>query len=417
MTWTGCGYENDVHRQDARDAKTKRAWRLGVLAVKGGGEVRSIVHVDLDAFYASVEELDHPEYKGAPLVVGADPKEGHGRGVVTTANYEARKFGIRSAMPISEAYRRCPTARFVYPRFERYAQKSDEVFAVLRESADMVEPGGIDEGWLDLSSRARTFQEAVELARGIQRRILDDTKLTASMGVATNKVVAKIATDMKKPFGLTVVPPGTEEEFLAPLAVKKIPGVGPKSEEHLHGLGIFTVAQLAAFGPAALQREFGAWGPRLAQLARGIDEAPVEVGWERKSVGGETTFMNDTPDPVLWASTVEELARDAARHLVEEGTLARTVTLKVRLSGFETYTRARTLAAPTDDGAAFARVALDLLEENRPTRAVRLLGVRLSHLMPREGKQLVLDEWDASRLGESPPWRPKQRRLDERTSS
>ncbi|HUR69730.1 MAG TPA: DNA polymerase IV [Candidatus Thermoplasmatota archaeon] len=374
--------------------------------------VRYIVHVDLDAFYASVEELDHPEYKGAPLVVGADPKQGSGRGVVTTANYEARKFGIRSAMPIGEAYRRCPHARFVYPRFERYAEKSDEVFAILRDATDMIEPGGIDEGWLDLSSRVRSFVEAVEYARALQTRILVETGLTASMGVASNKVVAKIATDMRKPAGLTPVPPGTEREFLAPLAVRKIPGVGPKSEEHLKGMGIETVAQLAAVPPVALQREFGAWGPRLWSLAQGIDEAPVETGWERKSVGGETTFLEDTTDETEWRATIEELARDAARHLVEEGTLARTVTLKVRLTGFETYTRARTLAAPTDDGALLGRVALDLLSENRPTRAVRLLGVRLSHLIPREGTQLLLDEWDVARFGEAPPWRPKQTRLD-----
>ena len=373
--------------------------------------VRSIAHVDLDAFYASVEELDHPEYKGHPLVVGADPKDGHGRGVVTTANYAARKFGIRSAMPISEAYRRCPDARFVYPRFERYHEMSQAVFAILRESADAIEPAGIDEGYLDLTSRADGFQAAVELARAIQERVLRETQLSVSLGVASNKVVAKIATDMQKPHGLTAVVPGTEEAFLAPLPVRKIPGVGPKTEAHLQQMGIETIAQLAAVAPSVLAREFGAWGPRLAQLARGIDEAPVETGWERKSVGGETTFLHDTSDPEEWRTTVAGLAREAASSLVEEGSVARTVTLKVRLSGFETYTRARTLPTPTDDGGVFARVALELLDENRPTRAVRLLGVRLSHIVPREGRQLRIDEWDAARLGEAPPWRSPQRRL------
>ena len=375
--------------------------------------MRSIVHVDLDAFYASVEELDHPEWKGHPLVVGADPKDGHGRGVVTTANYAARKFGIRSAMPISEAWRRCPDARFVYPRFERYHEKSQEVFAILRESADAVEPAGIDEGYLDLTSRFGDLGAAVDHARSVQERILREAQLSASMGIASNKVVAKIATDMRKPHGLTVVPPGTEEAFLAPLEVRKIPGVGPKTEAHLAAMGIATVGQLAAIPAALLAREFGAWGPRLAQLARGIDEAPVEVGWERKSVGGETTFLRDTDDPTEWRATVAGLAREAAESLVREESVARTVTLKVRLSGFETYTRARTLPTPTDDAAVVARVALDLLDENRPTRAVRLLGVRLSHILPREGRQLVLDEWDATRLGEAAPWHPKQRRLFE----
>lgn len=375
--------------------------------------MRFIVHVDLDAFYASVEELDHPEWKGHPLVVGADPKEGHGRGVVTTANYEARKFGVRSAMPVSEAWRRCPHARFVPPRFERYHEKSQEVFAILRASADAVEPAGIDEGYLDLTSRAEGFQHAVELARDLQARILRETQLSVSMGVATNKTVAKIATDMQKPRGITAVAPGTEEEFLAPLPVRKIPGVGPKTEAHLAQMGVETVSQLAALAPAVLSREFGAWGARLAQLARGLDEAPVETEWERKSVGGETTFPRDSDDPHVWSATVAALARDGAETLLREQSLARTVTLKVRLAGFETYTRARTLPTPTDDAGVLARVALELLDENRPTRAVRLLGVRLSHLVPREGRQLRIDAWDAARLGEAPPWRSAQRTLDE----
>lgn len=372
---------------------------------------RCIAHVDLDAFYASVEELDHPEYRGHPLVVGADPKGGQGRGVVTTANYEARRFGIRSAMPIGEAYRRCPDARFVYPRFERYHERSQEVFAILREAADAIEPAGIDEGYLDLTSRCASFEEAVAYAGALQERILRETGLSASVGIASNKVVAKIATDMQKPRGLTAVPPGTEGAFLAPLPVRKIPGVGPKTEQHLAMMGIATLSQLAATPASVLSREFGVWGPRLAQLARGIDASPVETGWERKSVGGESTFARDSEDPAEWRRMVETLAREAASALVEEGSVARTVTLKVRLAGFETYTRARTLPTPTDDGALFARVALELLDENRPTRAVRLLGVRLSHILPREGKQLLLDEWDAARLGESPPWHPKQRTL------
>lgn len=376
---------------------------------------RFIAHVDLDAFYASVEELDHPEWAGHPLVVGADPQEGHGRGVVATANYAARAFGIRSAMPISEAWRRCPTARFVEPRFERYAEKSDEVFAVLRKVCDMVEAASIDEGYLDLTSRAPDFGAAVALAGAIQRRVLAETRLSASLGVSTSKLVAKIATDMRKPHGLTPVGPGQEEAFLAPLPVRKIPGVGPKSEERLAALGVATCAELAALPASALSREFGVWGPRLAQMARGIDEAPVETAWERKSLGGETTFLRDVADPGLWRETVEALAREAAASLVEEGFLARTLTLKVRLSGFETYTRARSLPRPSDDARVFAHLAQALLDENAPTRPVRLLGVRLSHLTPR-GKRLQapLDDWSAERFGEAPPWRPAQQRLDGR---
>ncbi|HWH09064.1 MAG TPA: DNA polymerase IV, partial [Candidatus Thermoplasmatota archaeon] len=195
--------------------------------------MRFVIHVDLDAFFASVEELDHPEWRGFPLVVGADPQGGRGRGVVTTANYEARKFGVRSAMPISQAWQLCPQARYVPPRFERYAEKSSEVFRVLREMADAVEPASIDEGYLDATPRAATFAEAVELARRAQARIREATALSASVGVATSKLVAKIATDMRKPAGLTAVPPGTEEAFLAPLPARKIPGVGPKTEARL----------------------------------------------------------------------------------------------------------------------------------------------------------------------------------------
>lgn len=375
---------------------------------------RRILHVDLDAFYASVEELDNPAWAGHPLVVGADPQEGRGRGVVATANYAARAFGIRSAMPISEAWRRCPHARFVPPRFERYAEKSGEVFALLRETTPLVEPASIDEGYLDVTAVAPAFEDAVALARSLQARVRERTRLTASLGVAASKLVAKIATDMRKPEGLTAVPPGTEEAFLAPLPVRKIPGVGPKSEERLAAHGVATCGDLAALPPALLQREFGAWGPRLARLARGDDDSPVQVEWERKSLGGETTFLRDEPDPRQWRATVEALARDAAAGLAQEGVLARTVTLKVRLAGFETYTRARTLPHATDDARELAAVALALLDENEPARAVRLLGVRLSHLAParRDGQRLLAD-WDAALLGEAPPWRPRQRRLDE----
>ncbi|MEA3198807.1 MAG: hypothetical protein QOE90_235 [Thermoplasmata archaeon] len=371
---------------------------------------RLILHVDLDAFYASVEELDHPDWKGHPLVVGADPQEGRGRGIVTTANYEARKFGVRSAMPISTAWRLCPQARYVEPRFERYMEKSDEVFAILRR-AGAVEPASIDEGYLDVSSLG-DFEAALRAARELQQEILRETGLSASFGVATNKLVAKIATDMQKPRGVTGVPPGTEEGFLAPLAARRIPGVGPKSEARLAMLGIHTCADLAAAPASLLSREFGVWGPRLAELARGVDDAPVETSWARKSLGGETTFQRDVEDPSVLRDTVAELAERGAASLAEEKLLARTVTLKIRLTGFETHTRARTLPRATDDAAALRETALALLAENAPPRAVRLLGVRLSHLVARSG-QRDLRDWDAEVLGEARPWRPKQRRLDE----
>ena len=373
--------------------------------------MRLILHVDLDAFYASVEELDHPEWVGHPLVVGADPKDGRGRGVVTTANYAARAFGIRSAMPISEAYRRCPEARFVYPRFERYHEKSEEVFAILKGAGDALEPASIDEAYLDVTQRAGDFDGAVRLATALQKKVKHETGLSASFGVAGNKLVAKIATDYRKPFGLTPVRPGTEIEFLAPLPARKIPGVGPKSDERLQEMGVKTCADLAATPTSVLSREFGVWGPRLAQLARGEDDSPVETGWGRKSLGGETTFLVDEEAPAKWAQTVDELARDAARSLAGEKLAARTVTLKVRLVGFETYTRARTLTVATQEADILAQTALDLLDEHPPSRAVRLLGVRLSHLTGEGPRQHDLRDWPADILGESEPWRPTQRTL------
>lgn len=376
--------------------------------------MRLILHVDLDAFYASVEELDHPEWKGHPLVVGSDPQEGRGRGVVATANYAARSFGIRSAMPIGEAWRRCPDARYVRPRFPRYQEKSQEVFALVRETSDVVEQSGIDEGYVELTGKVASFDAAVAVAAMLQQRVLDRTGLTISVGVATSKLVAKIATDMRKPQGLTAVAPGTEAEFLAPLPARRIPGVGPKTDERLAALGVTTCEQLAGLPASTLEREFGAWGPRLGQLARGVDDSPLETSWERKSLGGETTFLRDEADPEAWARTLAELARDAARQLLEERLVARTLTLKVRLGGFETYTRARTLVQPTDDAETLEHVALDLLREHRPAGAVRLLGVRLSHLSPRgRAQQAQLRGWSADLLGEAPGWRPAQRRLDE----
>lgn len=375
--------------------------------------MRRILHVDLDAFYASVEELDHPEWKGHPLVVGADPQGGAGRGIVTTANYDARKFGIRSAMPISEAWRRCPHARFVFPRFERYSEKSDEVFAIIRRYGP-VEPASIDEGYVDATATTPDFDAALRAALDLQQAVEREASLSISVGVASNKLVAKIASDLRKPHGITGVPPGTEETFLAPLPARKIPGIGPKSEERLLDLGIRTCAELAAAPASLLAREFGVWGPRLAELARGVDESPVETSWARKSVGSETTFERDTPDRDAWRATIRELVDDAARSLAEEGLLARTLTLKVRVTGFETHTRARTLPRATDSADAFRALALDLLEETPPAKPVRLLGVRLSHLVPRGAAgQRDLRDWDAALLGEAPRWRPAQRRLDE----
>lgn len=376
--------------------------------------MRRIIHMDLDAFFASVEELDHPEWKGEPLVVGADPQGGEGRGVVATCNYAARAFGIRSAMPISEAWRRCPTARFVRGRFDRYREKSDEVFAILREAASDVEEASIDEAYLDVSSRVTSFDEATARARALQARIRHETQLSGSFGIASNKLVAKIASDVDKPGGITPVPLGTEADFLAPMPARRIPGVGPKAEARLTELGVTTCGELSQMTPARLAELFGTWGPQLAARARGIDDTPVLSHWERKSLGSETTFPRDVDDADVWAETIRTLAEDLSRSLTEEDLTARTFTLKVRLTGFETYTRARTLATPVRDASHIARVASDLLRQHPPTGAVRLLGLRATGLVrPPPAAQTRLTTWPAERFGERAAWRPAQRRVEE----
>ncbi len=369
--------------------------------------------MDLDAFFASVEELDNPEWKGSPLVVGADPKMGLGRGVVTTANYAARKYGIKSAMPISEAWRRCPTARFVRGHYPRYTEKSREVFDILQEATDVIERAGIDEAYLDLSDKVDTFDEAVNLARDFQARIEAATGLTASFGMATSKTVAKIASDYRKPRGITAVTPGTEATFLAPLAARRIPGVGPKTEARLEELGIETCADLAALSGTRMGELFGSWGPRLAELARGIDDSPLLVAWERKSLGNETTYAQDVDDPRVWESTLNALAEESAETLQKEGVVARTITIKVRVTGFETYTRGRSLPVPVCEKDAIARVALDLLRENAPDKPVRLLGLRLTGLAAVVRGQSTLRAWPADVLGELEPWIAPQRRVDD----
>lgn len=370
-----------------------------------------MLHVDLDAFYASVEVRENPELRGKPLVVGADPKEGHGRGVVTTASYEARKFGIRSAMPISTAWRLCPDAVFVYPRFDLYSRVSDGVFAVLRATGATVEGASIDEAYLDATAVTRDMDEAVALARRVQAAVVEAERVTASVGVASNKLVAKIATDLNKPAGVTAVPPGTEEAFLAPLPARKIPGVGPKTDEALKAMGVATCGELARVPPAVLAERFGSWGPRLAELARGVDLTPVEAEWARKSVGSETTFETDVTDPDHLRATVDELADDAARRVAEERLAARTVTLKLRLADFTTFTRSRTLPRATDLAPVVRVAARALLDEALPEGAsVRLLGVRLSHLVDTTRKQASLDLWPADVLGEAEP--PPDRSLD-----
>jgi nucleotidyltransferase/DNA polymerase involved in DNA repair len=343
----------------------------------------------MDAFYASIEQRDHPELRGRPVVVGADPQGGKGRGVVATASYEARRFGIGSAMPISQAYKLCPTASFVPPNMERYAEVSHQVMEILRRFSDCVEPVSIDEAFLDVTGSARAviapgtvLGEGVELARRLKDMVRAETELTASVGMATSKLLAKIASDMRKPDGLVVVPPGTEETFLAPLPVRRLWGVGPKMEEALARLGITTIGALAALPPEKLERRIGHHGHDLQALARGLDDRPVvSEGDAAKSMGHEHTFSRDVDDLRVLRQTVLELCDAVAERLRRHGTRARTVTLKYRDETFTTLTRAATLDEATDAGDQLFGAAWRLFGKVHGRRRVRLLGVSASGLV------------------------------------
>jgi nucleotidyltransferase/DNA polymerase involved in DNA repair len=349
--------------------------------------VRSIIHLDMDAFFASVEQLDHQPYRGKPVVVGADPQGGKGRGVVAACSYEARPFGIRSAMPISQAYRRCPGAVYVRPRMSRYAEMSGRMFAILREVTDLVEPLSIDEAFLDVTASRLLLGSAEEIGRRLKARIRSELGLVASIGIAPNKFLAKVASDLGKPDGFVVVEVGREREFLEPLPLSRLWGVGPKTEAHLRRLGLRTIGQLARMPVEALEQALGSGGRELWELANGIDGREVVPEEEAKSLGAETTFGEDTDDLEEIRKTLLELSDRVGRRLRREGYRAEGVTLKFRDHTFQTLTRAAMLAQPTDLGDDFFRAAWGLLQAlNWRGKRVRLLGVTATRLTAAGGQ-------------------------------
>ena len=342
---------------------------------------RAILHLDMDAFYAAVEQRDRPELRGKPVIVGANPLGGRGRGVVSTASYEARVFGVGSAMPISQAFRLCPRGVYLPVDMEKYARESERIMKVLRRFTDRVEPVSIDEAFLDVTGSGRAFGSGEEIARRLKEAVRRETELSASVGVATSKLVAKVASDMRKPDGLVVVPPGTEAAFLAPLPVRRLWGVGPKLEEQLAKIGVQTIGDLAAIDPKRLERRFGAHGHDLLQLAKGIDDREViSEPAEAKSLGQEHTYDRDTDDRERLRRTLLELADGVARRLRRHGLKARTVTLKYRDEAFRTLTRAETLASPIDSGNDLFAAAWSLFEAVHGPHKVRLLGLYASGL-------------------------------------
>ena len=359
----------------------------------------AIVHLDLDAFYAAVEMLQNPDLKGKPILVGGRPSS---RGVVATASYAAREYGVHSAMPMAQAVRLCPHAIVLAPRFDVYRRYSQRVMAILREETTSLEKVSIDEAYLDLTDDVygaaggelgdgvSPWGRAAEIAHRLQGRVRDELELSASLGVATNKLVAKVASDHDKPGGLTVVRPGDEAAFLAPLPVRVIWGVGPVTAEKLAQMGVTTVGDLASLSERALQARFGSHGASMAQRARGIDPRPVCTEHQRKSVSRETTFSQDLK---AWEDVKHHmwrLSRGVAERLQKASLVAGTIAIKLRYENFETLSRQMSLDVPTDDEGRIYQAALVLLQQTWDRgRPVRLLGVGGDHLQPPTG-QLAL---------------------------
>lgn len=343
----------------------------------------------MDCFYAAVHQRDDPSLARKPVVIGGDPA---GRGVVAAASYEVRRFGVRSAMPASRARRLCPHAIFIKPDFPRYTRESEAIFTLFREYTPVVETVALDEAYLDVSDHLGAFPTATALAKDIRRRVREERRLTVSIGVGPNRLVAKIASDFGKPDGLTVVPPPKVLDFLAPLAVRRLHGVGPATERALVEMGIESVTDLRARSLDELEARFGRYGEALYRYARGEDPRPVESHRERKSVGNERTYAEDLRELAAVRAEIERLSELVAGSLARRGIAARTVTLKVRYGDFTTLTRARSVPWCVTEGTEIARHAAALLAATEAgRRPVRLLGVSVSNLVStEEGGQLPL---------------------------
>lgn len=359
---------------------------------------RKILHVDMDAFYASVEVTDNPALVGQPVIVGGDLR----RGVVSSASYEARAFGVRSAMPVSQALRLCPHAIVLKNRFSRYREVSQNIRKIFLSYTSLVEPLSLDEAFLDVTASEAVLGPVVKIGREIKQRIHEETGLTCSVGVAPNKFLAKIASDLKKPNGFVVVPIDNIENFLKDMPIRRLWGVGAVTEKKLQELGIQKISDLQHFSLDDIVRRFGKWGLHLHKLAHGIDNRPVEPNRETKSISRETTFLEDLYDIVALKSVMRELAEDVARDLREEELVAKTVQIKIRFENFETITRSRSLDEPTNLTERLWQVAEKLFDErvklNR--RGVRLVGVGVEHVSSVHQAQLSLFEDTASKKQE-----------------
>jgi DNA polymerase-4 len=348
--------------------------------------MRAILHVDMDAFYASVEQRDRPELRGRPVIVGGHPR----RGVVLAASYEVRPFGVRSAIPMARALVLAPAAVVVAPRFAAYADASEQVFSILERYTPLIEPLSLDEAFLDVTASCTLFGPPAEIARRLRTEIATEVGLPASAGIACSKFVAKIASDLAKPNGQREVPPEGTRGFLATLPVSRLWGVGPKLEARLHGLGLRRVGDLAARDPEWLTAQLGDLGAHLASLARGEDDRPVVPDRGSKSIGAEDTFEDDVSDPAELRPRLHAQALRVGRRLRKAELRTRVVQLKIKLDDFTLQTRRCTLEQPTDDGQEIYRAALQLLQRAPLTRAVRLTGVSAQELDGVQDAQLGL---------------------------
>ncbi len=362
--------------------------KRGEIIIRPRAPYRVIAHLDFDAFFAAVEENHDPSLRGKPVIVG-----GGERGVVSTANYIARRYGVHSAMPLRTARRLCPHGVYLTGHHKLYCEYSRRLMTLLGCYSPLVEQMSLDEAYVDLTGTEQLFGPPVRTARLIQQRVADELKLSISVGVATNKLMAKVASDFQKPAGFTVVPPGTEADFLAPLPVERLPGVGPHLLEQLRDRGVVTVADLAGVPPHLLRLSFGEWGEMLAHHARGEDPRRVTPHEEVKSISREHTFEEDVCDIVELESTLIALTEDVCRRLRRKRLEARTVTVKIRYSDFVTHTCSHTLSRPLDVDEALFEEVLTLFRQGRRRRYhLRLVGVGLSNLVPRAWQDDLFDQ-------------------------
>ncbi|MFX0031642.1 MAG: DNA polymerase IV [Promethearchaeota archaeon] len=354
---------------------------------------RIILHCDLDCFFAAVEEQENPNLKGKPVIIGADPKGGKGRGVVSTCNYEARKYGLHSAMPISKAYQLCPHGIYIYPSKNKYSKVSEDVMELIKQYSPVFQQVGIDEAYLDISTICNDYVEAGEYAEKLKKEIMDKVGITLSIGIAPTKSIAKIASDFKKPNGVTVIEPYNILSFLKDLDITRIPGIGKKNKIYYNKKGIYSIGDIIKTPQITMKKKFGKYGEWIWKIVHGLDNREVKEFYEdRKSISKERTFLEDTNDFKLILSKLDEINSKIHKSLDKDNIFYRTMTLKIRLEGFLTFTRSKSFSYPIRNENFVLKIIIELLNEFiKKNKKVRLVGIKLSNLIKNpNGKQVNL---------------------------